>query len=74
MQNEGKTNSALTIDDAVRESGVSRTQIYMALGAGTLVARKLGRRTILIREEWEAFLRNLPVAKINVRPTQKKAA
>ena len=74
MQSEGNPNSSLTIDEAVRESGVSRTQIYLALGAGTLVARKFGRRTILIREEWEAFLRNLPVAKINVRPAQKKAA
>ena len=74
MQSEGKSSSSLTIEEAVRESGVSRTQIYMALGAGTLLARKFGRRTILIREEWEAFLRNLPVAKINVRPAQKKAA
>jgi excisionase family DNA binding protein len=73
MQTESKT-STLTIDEAVRESGVSRTQIYMALGAGKLEARKFGRRTILIREEWEAFLRNLPVAKINVRPAQPKAA
>lgn len=73
MQTETKS-STLTIDEAVRESGVSRTQIYMALGAGTLVARKFGRRTILIRDEWNAFLRNLPVAKISVRSAQPKAA
>ncbi|MER9840557.1 helix-turn-helix domain-containing protein [Mesorhizobium australicum] len=49
-----------SIEEAVEFSGIGRTRIFAAINAGQLVARKFGRRTVLLREDMEAFLRALP--------------
>ena len=51
---------ALTIRDAVQLSGVSRSTLYRAIKAGDVVARKHGRRTIILADELRAWLQNLP--------------
>jgi excisionase family DNA binding protein len=51
---------ALTIPDAVRASGASRTAIYEALRRGELSARKHGKRTLIEAEALRAWLARMP--------------
>jgi excisionase family DNA binding protein len=51
---------AVTIPDAVRLSGCSRSSLYEALKRGDLVARKAGRRTLIPFVDLEAYLASLP--------------
>ena len=51
---------AVTIPEAVKASGMSRTSIYLALKHGHLTARKAGRRTLICFADLEAFLAGLP--------------
>lgn len=55
-----KTPIALTIPDAVKASGMSRTSIYEALKRGDLTGKKSGRRTLIWFADLEAYLGNLP--------------
>ena len=50
---------ALTIPEAVKASGMSRTKIYAALQNG-LAAKKCGRRTLIPYNELENYLASLP--------------
>jgi excisionase family DNA binding protein len=50
----------LTIPDAVKATGMSRTSIYEALKRGDLTARKAGRRTLISFAELESYLTSLP--------------
>lgn len=54
------TPIAVTIPDAVRISGMSRTSIYEALKRGDLSARKAGRRTLIQFSDLQAYLASLP--------------
>jgi excisionase family DNA binding protein len=51
---------ALTISDAVKATGCSRTRLYEALKRGDLTARKAGRRTLISFADLEAYLASLP--------------
>ena len=51
---------ALTIPEAASAAGISRSHIYKLLSAGTLTRRKIGKRTVILREELESFVRALP--------------
>ena len=51
---------AMTIPDAVKASGMSRSSIYEALKRGDLSARKAGRRTLISFADLQAYLANLP--------------
>jgi hypothetical protein len=51
---------AHTIPQAVRVSGMSRSAIYLAIKAGKLRARKVGRRTIIEHAELCRFIASLP--------------
>jgi excisionase family DNA binding protein len=50
----------VTIPDAVRASGMSRSSIYSALKRGDLSARKAGRRTLISFADLQAYLACLP--------------
>jgi hypothetical protein len=52
----------VTIPDAVRLSGLSRSEIYRRLGAGDIQARKSGCRTLIIWDSLKAHLQTLPPA------------
>ena len=54
-----QTPIAVTIPDAVKLSGCSRTALYEAMKKG-LPARKAGRRTLIMMADLEAFLASLP--------------
>jgi excisionase family DNA binding protein len=51
---------AVTILDAVKATGMSRTSLYEALKRGDLTARKAGRRTLISFADLEAYLARLP--------------
>lgn len=54
------TPITVTIPDAVKATGMSRTSIYEALKRGDLTARKAGRRTLISFADLEAYLASLP--------------
>lgn len=54
-----QTPLAITIPEAVRLSGCSRTALYEAMKRG-LPARKAGRRTLIMLADLEAYLASLP--------------
>ena len=51
---------AVTILDAVKATGMSRSALYEALKRGDLPARKAGRRTLIAFADLEAYLAALP--------------
>lgn len=51
---------SLTIQEACAESGIGRTSLYAAINDGLLPAKKFGRKTIILRQDLEAFLAALP--------------
>lgn len=55
-----QTPIAVTIPDAVRVTGMSRTSIYEALKRGDLSARKAGRRTLISFADLQTYLASLP--------------
>jgi hypothetical protein len=44
----------------VSEGPFSRTFIYEAIKQGRLIARKAGRRTVVLDEDYQSFLESLP--------------
>jgi excisionase family DNA binding protein len=54
------TPITLTIPDAVKASGISRSALYLALNRKELPARKAGRRTLIALADLEAYLAGLP--------------
>jgi excisionase family DNA binding protein len=62
---------AHTIAEATKVSGLGRTTLYEAIGAGKLEARKAGNRTLIVAASLRAFIGSLPAADIR---TGRKAA
>lgn len=54
-----QTPIAITIPEAVKASGLSRSRLYEAL-KNELPARKAGRRTLIMVADLEAYLASLP--------------
>lgn len=52
----------LSIAAAVKASGMSRSEIYRQLAAGTIRAVKLRTRTFIVMDSLRAFIANLPAA------------
>ncbi len=51
---------AYGVDDFAKAASVGRDKLYEAIRSGGLRARKVGARTIILREDGEAWLRSLP--------------
>jgi excisionase family DNA binding protein len=51
---------AHNISEVCALSRASRTVVYEAIKAGELVARKRGRRTIVLSDDLAAWLKSLP--------------
>ena len=51
---------ALTVEEAAELARLSRSTIYLALQAGSLIGIKVGRRTLILPEDLRVFLENLP--------------
>ncbi len=54
-----KTPTALSISEVSKLSGLGKTKIYDAIKRGDLVARKYGRRTLVLYEDFIDFLQKL---------------
>jgi excisionase family DNA binding protein len=50
----------LSVAEACAIAGISRSKLYELIAAGDLVARKLGRRRIILRRDLSRFLDALP--------------
>ena len=59
---------ALGIIEAARAAGVGRSTVFDEINAGRLKARKAGRRTLILREDLQAWLAALPT---RVAPSQR---
>ena len=59
VRNELQTEG-LTLREASIVSGIGRTKLYEAIAAKELKARKLGARTIILRDDLVGFLKSLP--------------
>lgn len=55
---------AVSIPDAVRLLGCSRSALYEALKRGDLVARKAGRRTLIQFRDLENYVTSLPTYQV----------
>lgn len=60
QQSVSSTGGAFSVVDFCRWAGIGRTAAYAEMSAGKLAARKLGRRTIILRSEAERWLASLP--------------
>jgi excisionase family DNA binding protein len=48
---------AVTINDAVRFSGIGRTRLYKAIGDRELTPVKVGKRTLILFDDLQTWLR-----------------
>ena len=51
---------AYTIPEAVEAGAGGRTKIYEAINAGTLRAKKRGKRTVILAADLAQYLESLP--------------
>ena len=50
----------MSIDEASEASGLGRNSLYKAINSGELIARKYGRRTMILKSDFQDFLEALP--------------
>lgn len=53
---------ALSVRETCKLSGLGRTTVYELIGSNKLPARKCGRRTIILLDELQQALKDLPRA------------
>jgi excisionase family DNA binding protein len=51
---------AYTINNFCRCYGIGRTKTYAEIAAGRLLARKVGKRTLILKSDADAWLTTLP--------------
>lgn len=56
------TAISVDVNKAVEISGLSRSALYKLFKAGKITPRKNGKRTLVLVEDLERYLRSLPVA------------
>lgn len=50
---------SLSIEEVRAATGIGRTKLYEIINKGNLRARKLGKKTIILKSDLEAFLQDL---------------
>lgn len=53
------TQLSLSVEEARSATGLGRTKLYQLINSGELKARKIGKRTIILKDDLEDFLNNL---------------
>ena len=53
-------STGISIKEACERTGLGWTSLYAAIKGGKLIARKFGRRTIVLTDELDRFLAALP--------------
>ncbi len=56
------TGGAMSVDEFCRYGCVGKTKLYSEAKAGRITLRKIGAKTVVLREEGDAWLRSLPTA------------
>lgn len=51
---------AFSIDELSKIGPLGRSSLYEAIAEGRLIARKNGRRTVILADDFKQFLRSLP--------------
>ena len=64
---------SLTIPEAVRFSGISRTRLYILASEGRITLRKCGRRTLVRADDLMALIEELPPADIRLASAKPAA-
>lgn len=54
--------SAYTVTETMREIGIGRSKLYSEIKAGQITPRKIGKKTIFLAKDIEAYLEALPKA------------
>jgi excisionase family DNA binding protein len=54
---------AYSIDQACSVTGLGRTSLYQLIKSGKLIARKCGRRTLIMADDLSASLNRFPSAR-----------
>lgn len=68
---------AYSVTDAARYAGIGRSTLYNALAAGELPARKLGKRTLILRDDLRDWIAAAPAFSDETKasgPTVRKVA
>jgi excisionase family DNA binding protein len=60
---QNSIREGLSIAEACAMAGIGRTRLYAAIAAGDLVARKFGKRRIILRGDLHRFLVSLPTTR-----------
>lgn len=60
MENRTVAKTAFSITELAKDVNIGRTRIYEEIREGRLRARKCGKRTIVTREDRDAWLAGLP--------------
>jgi excisionase family DNA binding protein len=60
--NESIEREGLSVREASEMAGLGRTRLYAAIANGDLLARKFGKRRIILRSDLRRFLENLPTS------------
>jgi excisionase family DNA binding protein len=60
-----------SVRDAARRAGIGRDGIYAAIRERRLVARKLGRRTLILAADLASFLAALPPLQLAKQETER---
>ena len=50
---------ALSIEETMAATGIGRTKLYELINSGQLIAKKIGKRTIILKSDLDAFLASL---------------
>jgi excisionase family DNA binding protein len=51
---------SLSVDEAATAAGIGQTKLREEINAGRLIARKLGKRTLIAMTDLETWIANLP--------------
>jgi excisionase family DNA binding protein len=51
---------AMSVEEAAKAAGVGRTMLFDEIRKGHITARKVGRRTIITIDDFDAWLNSLP--------------
>jgi excisionase family DNA binding protein len=52
--------TAFSVPEVCQQVGLCRDTVYRAIRRGDLVARKVGKRTLILADDLEQFLNSLP--------------
>lgn len=53
------TQLTLSIEETKIATGLGRTKLYQLINTGTLPAKKIGKRTLILKSDLDTFLENL---------------